>query len=73
MNELLGYLKKQENTDKPFFVYYAPHAIHFTVADQRKLKLNGPALFMPSGYKDRYLKEERYKGISDYTLSVSGR
>lgn len=71
MNELLGYLQKQERTDQPFFVYYDPNAIHFTVKKQGDLKQNGPALFMPSGYKERYLKEERYKGISDYTLSVS--
>lgn len=28
MDRLLGFLRQREASGKPFYVYYAPHAIH---------------------------------------------
>lgn len=28
MDKILGYLKEHESSSKPFYMFYAPHAIH---------------------------------------------
>ncbi|KAF6254409.1 alkaline-phosphatase-like protein [Scenedesmus sp. NREL 46B-D3] len=66
-DNVLGYLNAQQNSTKPFYMYYAPHAIHTSRTDG-PFKGSAFRLF-PQRYRADF-KKPRYQSVTDSTIDA---